>query len=123
MRIVALVGVGSFIGGALRYLIAQMVQSKFLSAFPYGTLTVNIVGCFVIGLVFGFSAKMNLSPEWRLFLATGICGGFTTFSAFSLETMQLLRDGQIFYGLLYVAASILLGLIAVYLGMTLLKLI
>jgi len=123
MRIVALVGIGSFIGGTLRYLIAQMVQSKFLSAFPFGTLTVNIIGCLVIGIVFGLSEKLNLSPEWRLFLATGICGGFTTFSAFSLETMQLLRDGQIFYGLLYVAASIILGLIAVYLGMTLLKLI
>ncbi|MCF6212758.1 MAG: fluoride efflux transporter CrcB [Flavobacteriaceae bacterium] len=123
MRIVALVGLGSFIGGTLRYLIAQMVQSKFLSAFPFGTLTVNIIGCFVIGIVFGMSEKFNLSPEWRLFLATGICGGFTTFSAFSLETMQLLRDGQILYGLLYVAASILVGLLAVYLGMTLLKLI
>jgi len=123
MRIVALVGIGSFIGGSFRYLIAQMVQSKFLSAFPFGTLTVNIIGCFVIGVIFGMSDKMNLSPEWRLFLATGICGGFTTFSAFSLETMQLLRDGQIFYGLLYVAASILIGLLAVYLGMTLLKLI
>lgn len=123
MKIVALVGIGSFIGGTLRYLIAQMVQSKFLSTFPFGTLTVNIVGCFVIGLVFGMSEKLNLSPEWRLFLATGICGGFTTFSAFSLETMQLLRDGQIFFGLLYIAASILVGLLAVYLGMTLLKLI
>jgi len=123
MRIVALVGLGSFIGGSLRYLIAQIVQSKFLSAFPYGTFTVNIVGCFVIGLVFGLSTKMNLSPEWRLFLATGICGGFTTFSAFSLETMQLLREGQSFFALLYVAASILFGLLAVYLGMTLLKLI
>lgn len=123
MRIVALVGIGSFIGGTLRYLIAQMVQSKFLSAFPFGTLTVNIIGCLVIGIVFGMSEKLNLSPEWRLFLATGICGGFTTFSAFSLETMQLLRDGQILYGLLYVATSILVGLLAVYLGMTLLKLI
>ena len=123
MRIVALVGIGSFIGGTLRYLIAQMVQSKFLSAFPFGTLTVNIIGCLVIGIVFGLSEKLNLSPEWRLFLATGICGGFTTFSAFSLETMQLLRVGQIFYGLLYVATSILVGLLAVYLGMTLLKLI
>ena len=123
MRIVALIGIGSFIGGSLRYLIAQMVQSKFLSAFPFGTLTVNIVGCFVIGLVFGLSERLNLSPEWRLFLATGICGGFTTFSAFSLETMQLLRDGQILHGLLYVATSILVGLLAVYLGMTLLKLI
>jgi len=123
MKIVTLVGVGSFIGGSLRYLIAQLVQSKFLTGFPFGTLTVNIVGCFVIGLVFGMSDRINLSPEWRLFLATGICGGFTTFSAFSLETMQLLRDGQLFYGLLYVAASILIGLLAVYLGMTLLKLI
>jgi fluoride exporter len=123
MRMLALIGFGSFIGGSFRYLIAQMVQSKFLSAFPFGTLTVNIIGCFAIGVIFGMSDKMNLSPEWRLFLATGICGGFTTFSAFSLETMALLRNGQIFYGMIYVAASILIGLLAVYLGMTLLKLI
>ena len=88
-----------------------------------GTFTVNIVGCLAIGIIFGISEKMNLSPEWRLFLATGICGGFTTFSAFSFETMAMLRDGLVLYSLLYIAVSMLIGLISVYMGMTLLKLI
>ena len=67
--------------------------------------------------------KFNLSPEWRLFLATGICGGFTTFSAFSLETMSMLQEGQYLYGISYITLSILFGLLAVFLGMTLIKLV
>ena len=77
MRILLLIGTGSFIGGIFRYLLSQLLQSKFLSAFPFGTLGVNITGCFLIGLVFGLSDRGNLTQEWRLFLATGICGGFT----------------------------------------------
>ena len=123
MRILLLIGTGSFIGGVFRYLISQFIQSRFLSAFPIGTLGVNIIGCFIIGLVFGLSDRGNLNLEWRLFLATGICGGFTTFSAFSNETIALLRGGQFFYGFSYIAASVLLGLVATYLGITLLKLI
>jgi len=122
MRIIVLIGIGSFIGGVLRYLITLFVQSKFLSTFPFGTLTVNILGSLIIGIVFGLSEKMNLSPEWRLFLATGICGGFTTFSAFSFETMALLQDGQYFYGISYVGLSILFSLIAVFMGISLFKL-
>ena len=96
MRILLLIGTGSFIGGVLRYLLSQFIQTKFLSAFPFGTLGVNIIGCFTIGLVFALSERTNMSPEMRLFLATGICGGFTTFSAFSNETFSLMRDGQFF---------------------------
>jgi len=123
MRIIALIGIGSFIGGILRYLTTVFIQTKFLSTFPYGTLTVNILGSLIIGIVFGLSEKLNLSPEWRLFLATGICGGFTTFSAFSLETMSMLQEGQYFYSIGYVTLSILFGLLAVFLGMTLIKIV
>lgn len=123
MKIIALIGIGSFIGGIFRYLLSQSVQSKFLSAYPFGTLTVNIIGCLAIGIVFGLSEKFNFSPEWRLFLATGICGGFTTFSTFSFETMAMLRDGQYLYSLLYIGSSVFFGLIAVYLGILLLKLL
>jgi len=123
MKIIALIGIGSFIGGIFRYLLSQSVQSKFLSAYPFGTLTVNIIGCLAIGIVFGLSEKFNFSPEWRLFLATGICGGFTTFSTFSFETMAMLRDGQYLYSFLYIGSSVLVGLIAVYLGILLLKLL
>ena len=123
MRIALLIGIGSFIGGILRYLISLSIQSKIFSTFPFGTLTVNILGSFVIGIIFGFSEKFNLAPEWRLFLATGICGGFTTFSSFSLETMTMLQEGQYLYGVSYITFSILFGLIAVFLGMSFIKII
>jgi len=123
MKLIILIGIGSFFGGSSRYVLSQLVQSKFLSTYPFGTFTVNILGCLIIGIVFGLTDRFNLSPEWRLFLATGFCGGFTTFSSFSFETMAMLRQGQFLYSLTYVATSIIFGLIAVYLGMLLLKLL
>jgi len=86
-------------------------------------LGVNIIGCFVIGLVFALSERTNMSPEMRLFLATGICGGFTTFSAFSNETFGLMRDGQLFYASAYITSSVLFGVFATFIGYSLLKLI
>lgn len=121
MRLILLIGAGSFIGGVLRYLTAQWVQGKFLSAFPFGTLSVNIAGCLAIGLVFGLSERTNMGAEWRLFLATGLCGGFTTFSAFSNETFNMLRDGQYAYALIYIAISVVFGLLATFLGYLLTK--
>ncbi|NEW78310.1 MAG: fluoride efflux transporter CrcB [Gelidibacter sp.] len=123
MKILLLIGTGSFIGGVLRYVLSQFIQTKFLSAFPFGTLGVNIIGCFAIGIVFALSEKTNMSPEMRLFLATGICGGFTTFSAFSNETFSLMRDGQLFYASAYITSSVLFGLFATFIGYSLLKLI
>ncbi|MDZ4844333.1 MAG: fluoride efflux transporter CrcB [Chitinophagales bacterium] len=122
MRILLLVGAGGFIGSVLRYLAAQFVQNKFLSAFPFGTLSVNVIGCFAIGIIFALAEKGNLSAEWRLFLATGICGGFTTFSAFSIETISLMKEGQMTGAFLYILASIALGLGATFLGIVLVKL-
>ncbi len=121
MKLLFIVGAGSFIGGVLRYLTAQFVQSKFLPAFPFGTLAVNAVGCFAIGLIFGLNEKMILSAEWRLFLATGVCGGFTTFSAFSGETFALLREGQLGYALIYITLSVAAGLLATFVGFSLVK--
>ncbi|MEJ7694063.1 fluoride efflux transporter CrcB [Daejeonella sp.] len=117
MRIILFIGIGSFIGGILRYLLSQLIQNKVLQVFPYGTLTVNIIGCFLIGIVYGLAERSGLSNEWRLFLATGIIGGFTTFSAFSYESISLMRDGQAGPALLYVAASVVLGLLATYIGL------
>ena len=122
MRIVLLVGAGGFIGSALRYLASQFIQNRFLSTFPYGTLFVNIVGCLIIGVIFAFSEKGLMNSDWRMFLATGICGGFTTFSTFSNETLGLFRDGQTLYGLGYITASVLLGLFATFIGIALVKL-
>jgi len=121
MKIILAIGTGSFIGGVLRYLVSQLVQSKFLSAFPFGTLTVNIIGCFLIGLVFGLTEKVNLTQEWRLFLATGLLGGFTTFSAFSIETVTMFRDGQFFYATVYISSSLVVGIIATFIGFAIIK--
>jgi fluoride exporter len=121
MKILLAIGTGSFIGGVLRYLLSQFIQGRVVQAFPLGTLVVNILGCLLIGLVFGFSERGQVSAEWRLFLATGILGGFTTFSAFSYETLTLFRDGQLFYAMAYISASVLLGIAATYAGFALVK--
>ena len=123
MKILLAIGTGSFIGGIFRYLLSQFIQARLLSTFPYGTLCVNIIGCFLIGLVFGLADRGNLTQEWRLILATGVIGGFTTFSAFSNETVSMLRDGQLWYALAYVISSIVFGLAATFIGISIIKLL
>ncbi len=113
MKLILFIGAGSFLGGISRYLLSLAVQSR-PAVFPTATLAVNIIGCFLIGIVFGIFDKGQLSHEWRVFLATGVLGGFTTFSAFSNDTFVLLRDGQVGYALLYIALSVVLGLTATY---------
>ncbi len=103
-------------GGMLRYGISKWVQIKLLTTYPFGTFTVNIIGCFIIGLVMGYSERFNISSEWRLLLVTGFCGGFTTFSAFSIETMALLRDAQYLPAFLYIAGSVMAGVLAAFAG-------
>ena len=114
MKTVFVIGAGSFIGGVLRYLLSLLIQSKMTSPFPLPTLIVNVIGCFFIGIVFGVFDKGQISHEWKLFLATGVLGGFTTFSAFSNETFLLFREGHNGSALLYIFASIVLGLLATY---------
>lgn len=121
MRILFFVGLGSFIGGISRYLLSLFIQNKFLSTFPYGTLVVNITGCFLIGVIYGFSERGSMNVEWRLFLATGIMGGFTTFSSFSNETVSMLRDAQYWQAFSYIALSVLIGLAATFGGISLIK--
>lgn len=117
------IGSGSFLGGVARYLTGRFVQNSIASSFPMGTMVVNLLGCFLIGLIFGLSEKTNLiNEEWRIFLTVGFCGGFTTFSAFANENMNLLRDGNFFYFTLYTGLSIFLGLVAVFMGNALAKL-
>mgnify|MGYP000623585191 CR=1 FL=1 len=106
------VGAGGAIGAILRYLIGQAVP-KLGSGFPLGTFAVNLIGCFAIGLVVGLAGKhSNIDPRLILFLQTGICGGFTTFSTFSLESLTLIEEGKIAIGILYITLSVLLGLFA-----------
>ncbi|MEP6583876.1 MAG: fluoride efflux transporter CrcB [Ginsengibacter sp.] len=116
------VGVGSCIGGILRYLLSLLIQNRSLSTFPFGTLTVNIIGCFLIGVAFGFSERDLISMEWKLFFVTGLLGGFTTFSSFSIETITLLRTGHSWLALSYIGLSLIIGLIATFTGISIIKL-
>ena len=121
MKLIFAIGVGSFIGGVFRYLLSLWIQAKAISLFPFHTLSINIMGCFLIGIVLGVFDKGQISYEWKMFLATGILGGFTTFSAFSSETFVLFREGHAGYALLYILASVLLGLLATYMAYLLVK--
>lgn len=117
LKYILLIGAGGFIGSVARYYMSRVVQNAFLSSFPFGTFVVNVLGCFLIGFIYGIAEKGTwLSPEARLFLTVGICGGFTTFSTFAIENFNLLRDGQFFQMLIYSVLSVLLGLTFVYLG-------
>ena len=119
VKLILAIGAGSFIGGVFRYLLSLLIQSKTTTNFPLGTMIVNIIGCFFIGIVFGFFDKGQLSYEWKLFFATGVIGGFTTFSAFSIETFNLLKGGYVGYAALYILASVFAGLLATYIAYSL----
>lgn len=111
MNILA-VGLGGALGAIFRYLLGQIIP-KLGSGFPIATFAVNLIGCFAIGLVVGLAGKhSNIDPRVILFLQTGICGGFTTFSTFSLESLTLIEEGKIVIGILYIVLSVLLGLLA-----------
>ncbi|PVY41821.1 fluoride efflux transporter CrcB [Pontibacter virosus] len=122
MKILLVIGLGSFIGGIARYLLTLFIQTRAIVVFPFGTLAVNVIGCFLMGLVFALIAKHDMAASWRPFLATGILGGFTTFSAFSLESVYMLQTEQYGQAVLYILASVLLGLLATFAGMWLVKL-
>ena len=108
------VGLGGALGAVCRYLIGLVIP-KLDSGFPLATFAVNLIGCFVIGLIVGILGKHgNLEPRLVLFLQTGICGGFTTFSTFSLETLTLLEEGRYTAAVLYIVLSIALGLFVLF---------
>jgi len=117
MKQILLVGIGGFIGSIARYFVLKLNLSWHFLSIPMGTLTVNIIGSFIIGFIVGVSAKSELiTPGLRLFLMVGICGGFTTFSSFTLENMTLMQNGQFLSVLIYTGLSIFFGFLAVYLG-------
>jgi CrcB protein len=115
---IVLAGLGGAIGSVARYLSQKWFSGHYPGSFPWGTFTVNITGCFLIGLFWGITFKSFASNEhWKLFLMTGICGGYTTFSAYSLESMALLKEQKLGLFFSYIAGSVLLGLLATYAGM------
>ncbi len=122
IKILLLIGSGGFAGSILRYVVSLSIQNKLLSSFPYGTLSVNIIGSFLIGIVYALVEKGSLSPEIRLFLAAGVLGGFTTFSAFSLDALNLLQEGLWLEGFAYILISVLAGIAFAFLGILTIKL-
>lgn len=117
MKQLLLVFLGGGLGSCLRFLISKSFNSYF-QHFYLGTFLVNVIGCLIIGIVLGLSFKSNyLSQSQTLLLSTGFCGGFTTFSAFAFEKHTLLKAGELFHFSLYTLSSIVLGLIAVAVGL------
>jgi len=122
IRTLLLVGTGGFLGSVSRFLASRLIQTNLQSAFPFGTFFVNITGCLLIGLIYGFSDRSSLlTPGWKMFLAAGFCGGFTTFSTFANENLALLRDGDFFHFGLYTALSVFLGITATFFGVLITK--
>ena len=118
MLLILLVGVGGFFGAVMRYVVTNWVQDFFhVLSLPYGTLTVNLLGCLIIGFLGGLSESRNLlNQEARALLFIGVLGGFTTFSTFGYETVQLLRDGQSLAAFSNIGLQVCMGLVAVWIG-------
>ena len=116
------IGTGGFLGSISRFLASRFFQNNFPSAFPFGTFFVNITGCLLIGLIYGFSERSSLlTPGWKLFLTVGFCGGFTTFSTFANENLALLRDGEFLHFFIYTGLSVFLGIAATFFGVLITK--
>lgn len=122
LRTVLLIALGGSIGSVLRYLTTVFVQKYYLSVFPLATFITNLSGCFLIGLFAGWLEKNQLSDSGlKWFFITGFCGGYTTFSAFGYENISLLQNNHAGLTFLYISASIIAGLAAVWLGLFLVK--
>lgn len=116
LKAILVVGSGSFLGGAARYLVSLTLKNAS-KGFPWATLVVNVAGCFIIGLLWGWLSRTSqMEGDLALFLTVGICGGFTTFSTFSKEALMLLQNGNMWGFSAYVAVSIIAGVALVALG-------
>jgi len=113
------VGLGGFFGSMARYAIAVGMPPAASGRFPLATFAVNCIGCLLIGILAGALARVPATDSVRLFVVTGILGGFTTFSAFGLESINLLRRGEVSFALLYILGSVFVGVAAVWLGLRL----
>ncbi|MCE7031478.1 fluoride efflux transporter CrcB [Lysobacter sp. GX 14042] len=124
MQGILLVGLGGFLGAVARYKLSGLVlHMSAQGRFPFSTFVVNVLGCLVVGVLAGLAERHDaFGPDARLFLFTGLLGGFTTFSAFGLEAVQLIRRGELATAALYAGASVVLGIAAVWLGLKLVAL-
>lgn len=124
LKQILLVGIGGGTGSIFRYLTSVLTARYYSSVFPLATFTANITGCLLIGLFIGYIDRNHtLSPDYRFLLVTGFCGGYTTFSSFALENFNLFHSHNYFTLLLYVFLSVILGYLAVALGMYLSKIL
>ena len=118
------VGLGSFLGGISRFGLTRWVQSHGTGDFPYGTLAVNLLGCLLIGVFYGWFDRARIfDPDLRLLLTVGFCGGFTTFSTFANEGLSLFQSGNFFAAVAYAVVSVVVGLAMVYLGQLLVRIL
>ena len=115
-----IVGVGGGLGSVIRYLLS-LIPLNETTPFPINTFIINTLGCIMIGFIAFYAMKNNLNENWVLFLKVGICGGFTTFSTFAIETVQLMRNGDASIAVIYIALSVLIGIFSIFLPDLLLK--
>jgi len=121
-RAIILVGIGGGIGSIFRYLTSVIVTRYAPPAFPFATLVANVLGCLVIGVLLGLFERQQLThPDLKFLFITGFCGGYTTFSTFASENINLVQSGNTLTAFLYIAASIVGSLLAVWLGLSLTK--
>lgn len=114
-----LVALGSAMGGTLRYWLSGLISDSVGQTFPWGTLVINVTGSFAIGLfatLTGPDGRLLVPGEWRQFFMIGVCGGYTTFSSFSLQTLTLAQDGEWLWASVNIALSVILCLVGVWLG-------
>lgn len=122
MKTIFYIALGGGLGSVLRYLTTVVMNKYVQASFPYATFVTNIVGCLLIGLFFGYLEKQNtVSQDLKFFLITGLCGGYTTFSTFSNENIQLLQNNQLLIAFLYISLSVFLGLMATWTGLIIAK--
>lgn len=122
LKTVLFIFLGGGLGSVFRYGTSLLTQKFYTNAFPLATFLVNVIGCFIIGALIGFSDKLfATNSDVRLLFITGFCGGYTTFSAFGLENMQLIQNNQLGLAFTNIALSVIVGILAIWLGLFLAK--
>lgn len=118
IKTLIIIGLGGFLGSVCRFLVQQLLSQQILSSYPWGTFVANMLGCFLIGVIFGYTMVNSSLPQEAIwFFATGFCGAFTTFSTFSYEGILLINNERVLIAFLYLGISVFLGLILTWVGM------